>query len=96
MQQTEGRKSAFVKHHAAEAFNFQLTMALLAVANVVVAISLTPATMGAWIIAVVPIHLGIASSVIGFSIVAATAAHRGEWYQYPVSLRVLPGARPQP
>jgi uncharacterized protein len=96
VQQTEGRKNNFVKHHATEAFNFQLTMVLLAIVNALVSLSLTPATMGVWIIAAVPIHLGIAVSVIACSVVAAQAARRGDWYQYPLSLRLLSGARLQP
>lgn len=28
-----------------------------------------------------------------FQIIAALAANRGEWYRFPISLRLVPGAR---
>ncbi len=96
LHRVSGRASTYVRHHATEAINFQLTMVLIGVANVLVETRMTSATAGVWIIAVVPVHLGIAASVIGFSIAATVAAHHGEWYRYPFALRLARGARQVP
>ena len=77
-----GEKDPFVRHHAAEALNFQITLILA----YVVAFVLSFILIG---LLVLPILFVIG---IVFPILAAGAANRGEWYRYPVSIRLVPGA----
>ena len=90
---TEGGRNAFVRHHATEALNFQLTLILAIVGSWIVA--LFAAIFGrVEVVVVVLLPLGLAIAICGmvFSIVAAVAAGRGEWYRYPVSVRLVSGA----
>jgi uncharacterized Tic20 family protein len=73
----------FLKHHATESLNFQITVTLaillcIPLMFVIVGIVLLPVV---WIGALV------------FEIMATIAANRGEWYRYPVSIRFVSGAR---
>ena len=77
-----GEKDPFVRHHAAEALNFQITLILA----YVVAFVLSFILIGLLVLPVLFV-LGIV-----FPILAAVAANRGEWYRYPVSIRLVPGA----
>ena len=71
--------SPYLRHHLTEALNFQLTLLIA----YVVSWFLTFIVIGAltWIAALV---CGII-----FAILAAVAANRGEWYRYPISIRMV-------
>lgn len=73
----------FVKHHAAEALNFQLTVLILMLASFVLMFVL----VGFITIFVVAIGAFI------LEIIACVSAHNGEWYRYPVNFRMVSGAR---
>jgi uncharacterized Tic20 family protein len=75
----KGNESPYVRHHAIESLNFQITAAIL---TVVFAI-LIFVVIGIFLL----IALGIAYVV--FVIMATVAASRGELYRYPVSLRLV-------
>lgn len=77
-----GEKDPFVRHHAAEALNFQITLLI----GYVVAFALSLILIGLILLPVLFV-LGIV-----FLILAAVAANKGEWYRYPVSIRLVPGA----
>jgi uncharacterized Tic20 family protein len=77
-----GEKDPFVRHHAAEALNFQLTLLIAYLVSFVLMFVL----IGFLLIPVL-IVLGIV-----FPIIAAMAASRGEWYRYPISIRMVTGA----
>lgn len=73
----------FAKHHAAEALNFQITVLLAVVVSfmaifVLIGILLLPL---------------VAITALVFEIIASVAASRGEWYRFPVNLRLVRGAR---
>jgi uncharacterized Tic20 family protein len=72
----------FVKHHAAESLNFQITVTIAAFVSALLILVLIG-------IVLLPVVL-IGAFVL--EIVAAVAANRGEWYRYPVNLRLVPGA----
>ncbi len=72
-------ESPFLRHHAAEALNFQITLMIAFTVSfflifLLVGIILLPLLM-------------VASLVL--TIVAAMAANRGEWYKYPMILRLI-------
>jgi uncharacterized protein len=72
----------YVRHHAAESLNFQITVLLAFVVSglllcLLIGFLLLPAV---WIGALV------------FEIIASVAANRGEWYRYPINIRMVSGA----
>ncbi|UDY35440.1 DUF4870 domain-containing protein [Dermatobacter hominis] len=72
----------FVRHHAAEELNFQLTLVIAYVASFVlmfVCVGFVTFVV-VWIMNLV------------FPIIAAVAANRGEWYRYPINIRMVSGA----
>jgi uncharacterized Tic20 family protein len=77
-----GDKDPFVKHHAAEALNFHLTVLIAYVVSFVLMLVLIGflTFFVVWIAAVV------------LSIMPTIAANRGEWYRYPISIRMVSGA----
>jgi len=72
----------FAKHHAAEALNFHITVLIGAIASVVLMLVLV-----GFVLFMVVVIGGFV-----FSIIAAVAASKGEWYRYPISIRMVPGA----
>ena len=72
----------YARHHAAESLNFQLTMLIGWVA--------------AWVLAFVLIGFVLMPvlwiGALVFEIMAAVAASRGEWYRYPINIRMVSGA----
>ncbi|MBV2363064.1 DUF4870 domain-containing protein [Streptomonospora nanhaiensis] len=72
-------ESAFVRHHSAQAFNFQMTMFI----GVVVSCVLMFVIIGFVTIFIIPIL------VIVFGIIAAMKANQGEWYKYPMTIPML-------
>jgi uncharacterized Tic20 family protein len=72
-------RGAFVRHHTAQALNFQLT---LLIAYIVCSI-LFFVIIGFFLIAAVAIV------AIVFPILAAVASNKGEWYRYPLTIPFL-------
>jgi uncharacterized Tic20 family protein len=74
-----GGRSQYVRHHSAEALNFNITMFVAGVISaaliiVVIGFVLLPIVGLTWFI---------------LTIVAAVAANRGEWYRYPLTVRLV-------
>ena len=91
---TDAGRNPFVRHHATEALNFQLTL-LIAVAGSSV-VALFAAVFGSIEVvffALIPLGLAIVIGGIVFSIIGAVSAGKGEWYRYPLSLRMVAGGR---
>ena len=74
-----GPRSAFVREHAVEALNFNLTWLIYAAVAVVLAIVL----IGILIL----IALGIAYVVL--VTIAAIRAYNGQYYRYPLTIRFV-------
>ncbi|NLA36188.1 MAG: DUF4870 domain-containing protein [Actinobacteria bacterium] len=76
-----GKDSAFVRHHAVEALNFGITVFIASFVSGIAILLVVGLVM-------LPIVL-----LWGFimPIIAAIAASRGEWYRYPLTLRLIPG-----
>jgi uncharacterized Tic20 family protein len=75
-------EQAFVRHHSAEELNFQLTLVIAYVASFVlmfVCVGFLTFVV-VWIMNLV------------FPIIAAVAANKGEWYRYPINIRMVSGA----
>lgn len=72
-------ESPYVRHHAAEALNFSITTAIASF----VCILLMFVLIGFLLLPVLIIgHLV-------FLVIATMAANRGEWYRYPINLRLV-------
>jgi len=77
-----GDKDPFVKHHASEALNFHITVTIAYVVSIVLMLVLIGFLLFfvIWILALI------------FAIQATIAANRGEWYRYPINIRMVSGA----
>jgi uncharacterized protein len=73
----------FAKHHAAEALNFQITVTIAVVVSFVLVFVL----IGFLLLPVVMIGAFV------FEVIASVAANRGEWYRFPINIRMVSGAR---
>jgi uncharacterized Tic20 family protein len=101
---TEGKRNAFVRHHATEALNFQLTYLLVFlvgfVAFVGTSVASTPPTGRAT--AVPPVFFVVFAAMmvagvanLAFSVLGCVRASQERWWRYPVSIRFVRGARPR-
>jgi uncharacterized Tic20 family protein len=77
-----GEKDPFVRHHSAESLNFQITVVIGYIVSFVLMLVLIGFVLFfvIWIAGLV------------FMIQASIAANRGEWYRYPINIRIVPGA----
>ncbi|MDS1271176.1 DUF4870 domain-containing protein [Lipingzhangella sp. LS1_29] len=72
-------ESPFIRHHAAEALNFQITVLIGYLVSLVLMLVL---------IGLLTFFVVLVVDII-FCILAALAANRGEWYRYPVNIRMV-------
>ncbi|MDT7570359.1 MAG: hypothetical protein QOE05_533 [Actinomycetota bacterium] len=72
-------ESPFSRHHAAEALNFHITLAIAGIVSAVLILVLIG------ILLLVVVFIGGAV----LSVVAALAAGRREWYRYPLTIRFV-------
>jgi uncharacterized Tic20 family protein len=77
-----GDKDPYVKHHSSEALNFQITVTIAYLVSFVLMLVLVGFLLFfvVWVLAIV------------WGIQAAIAANRGEWYRYPINIRMVSGA----
>lgn len=75
-------KDPFVRHHAAEALNFQITLFIAYMVSALLMIVI----IGILLLPVVMV------GAIVFGIQGAMAAKRGEWWVYPVNIRMVSGS----
>jgi len=72
-------ESEFVDYHGKEALNFQLTMLIVYVVGAILPTIRIEQC----------ITLAVGVVIIIFSIMAAVAANKGEYYRYPISIRFI-------
>ena len=87
---TTGAQDPFVKHHAAEALNFSITYVIASLGCMV----LFFVGFAAWPLLIVA-FLGLFTIAIGhfvLLVMASIKAYHGEWWRYPVNIRLVPGA----
>jgi uncharacterized protein len=77
-----GDKDPFVRHHAAESLNFQITVIIAVISSVVLML----VVVGFVLLPVVAIGAFV------LEIVGAVKAYNGEWWRYPINIRMVPGA----
>jgi uncharacterized Tic20 family protein len=69
-------RGAFVRHHTAQALNFQITVAIAAIVSSILMLIL---------VGFVLILLLVIVAIV-FPIIAAVKANNGEWYRYPATI----------
>lgn len=82
----KGQQFPNVRAHAVEALNFQITWAVISVVGYILGICGSFVIVGA-IFFLVPLAAFVIAIV--FSIIAGTKANNGEFYKYPMSLRLV-------
>ena len=72
-------RGPFIRHHSAQALNFQLTVLIGYIASGLLMFVLIGflTYIAVWVLSIV------------FAILAGVAASRGEWYKYPISIPFL-------
>jgi uncharacterized Tic20 family protein len=81
----KGNESAFVRRHAVESLNFQISLLIyLAVAGVVTILTLTLA-----LFVILPVAAVIAVLALIAIIRGTLAGHRGEEFRYPLCIRLV-------
>ena len=80
----------FVRRHAVESLNFQISLLIYAVVGVIVAFLAGLVTFGAALFVVIPVALVLGLAVLAVIIVATVKASQGEDYRYPLTIRFIP------
>ena len=75
---TEGDRNAFVRHHSTEALNFQLSVAIASIANLIGGLILGLVVSPLFFLLMFLVHAVIGITAVVLSIVAAVAGNRGE------------------
>ena len=89
MRQTAGRKSDRVKQHATESLNFSLTYAGVALIVTGIGLLVTAVTFGlAWLL-FLPLLFTWQVFAIVLMAKAGRAAKRGDFYRYPLTVRLI-------
>ncbi len=81
----KGNESAFVRRHAVESLNFQISLLIYIVVAGVAAIF----TLGLALLVIVPVALVIGVLALIAIIRGTLAGHRGEEFRYPLCIRVV-------
>ena len=86
---TAGKDDPFVRHHSAEALNFSITYVIAFIGSFTLFLVgfLFPPLLIAVVLALMTIVVGH----LVLLIMATVHAYRGEWWRYPVCIRLVPG-----
>lgn len=82
-------KSPFIDDHGREAVNFQITVVLYTLVLPTIAFIVGAITCGVGLVLLVPALLGPYILALVGMIQAAMASNRGEFYRYPMTIRML-------
>jgi len=85
----KGNESAWVRRHAVESLNFQLSMLIYGFVGGIVAVVLTVVTLGIGLLVVIPLFLAFGAFWLIITIVAAVKTGNGEDYRYPLTIRMV-------
>jgi uncharacterized Tic20 family protein len=82
---TIGNESPYVRKHAVESLNFQISLLIYSAAAVLFSIL----TIGLGLIIVIPLFIAALVAILVFVIQASIRATNGEDYTYPLTLRLV-------
>ena len=80
-----GGESPFVRRHATESLNFQISLLIYSTVAVVLAI----VTLGIGLLVIVPVAIVVGLLALVAIIMAGLAANRGDDFRYPLCLRII-------
>ena len=85
----KGNESGWVRRHAVESLNFQLSMLIYGFVGGIVAVVLTVVTLGIGLLVVIPLFLAFGAFWLIITIMAAVKTGNGEDYRYPLTIRMV-------
>ena len=85
----KGDSSPFVRRHAVESLNFQISLLIYSVVGAVLGFLFALFTAGLGLIVLVPLVIVLAVVVLALIIIATVKAGNGEDYRYPLTLRFV-------
>jgi uncharacterized Tic20 family protein len=86
---TQGTKSAFVRRHAVESLNFQLTVLIALIAGSVASVVLLIVTLGLGLLIFIPVLAAGFIAALIFTVIGGVKANNGEEYRYPINIRLV-------
>ena len=81
--------SPFLDHQGKEALNFQITILLVFIGFTIIGIGLAFLTLGLAALPMTGLFLVCLVLIMVWEITGCIRASRGEWYTYPVSIRII-------
>ncbi len=85
----QGNKSEFVRRHATESLNFQISLLIYSIVGTALAFVLTLLTLGIGLFIIIPVIVVLALLVLIVMIMAGIAASRGDDFRYPLNIRLI-------
>lgn len=86
---TKGNESAYVRRHAVESLNFQLSLLIYSVVGGLVGVVLAFVTLGLALLVILPVVALVGVAALVLIIIASTKAGNGEDYRYPLTIRLV-------
>ncbi len=86
---TKRDEDPFVDFHGKEALNFNLSVLIYGAVGGIATLVLTVVTFGLALFLLMPVFIAFFIAWIVLVIVAAVKASNGEWYRYPLTLRLV-------
>jgi uncharacterized Tic20 family protein len=81
----QGPKSPFVRRHAVESLNFQLTLLIALAAGVLLSIL----TLGIALLVFIPVAIVVGIAALILTVAGGVKANSGEDFRYPVNIRLV-------
>ena len=82
-------RSPFVRRHAAESLNFQISLLIYMVVGGIVGLVLSIITFGLALFVLIPLGIALTIAALVFIVMACIAANDGREYRYPLTLRFV-------
>jgi len=82
-------ESKFIDFHGKQMINFSITLAIAALCMGVIGGPLIVVTFGLAAFIIVPLVMALNIYALVMVIIAAMKANKGEWYEFPISLRLI-------
>ena len=85
----QGNKSEFVRRHATESLNFQISLLIYSLIGTVLTFVIAVLTLSLGLFILVPVIIVIVMLALIVVIVASVAASRGDDFRYPLNIRII-------
>jgi len=87
---TAGKDDPFIRHHSAESLNMSITYTIAYLT--LFPLFFIGIIVWPLLLVVVPAFFVVIFGHLAMAIVAAVKAYRGEWWRYPICIRLVPGS----